>query len=298
MKNKNQTGQVLIILLLVTMVALTIGLAITQRSISDISISTRTEQSSRAFSAAEAGIESALESGADPTTPITFDENQSSATVTPVDSLPRPTQALEYFKISKADFAHFWLASPIDLSKFYDRTTVAVYFGNTNQDPDYASSDTPPAIEVNVITKKADGSYGSKRTYFDSDSSRASSNNFQMANCLSNTQAYTTLSKSSAVADRRSFRCAATADTGIGTPILARVRVLYANKNQPVAVASCNTTNPTNYTDCDLPPQAELYTSVGSSGQTVRKVQVLKVTDVVPFYFDYAIFSEGKIEKN
>jgi len=53
-------GQVVIILVLITVVGLTIGLSLISRTITDIRISSQIEQSGKALSAAEAGIESAL----------------------------------------------------------------------------------------------------------------------------------------------------------------------------------------------------------------------------------------------
>src|SRR5258708_37498979 len=96
MKN-HQNGQIVVVLVLVMLVALTIGLAITLRSVSDVTTSTQTEQSSRAFSAAEAGIERAIQAG--PTGPQTTSftlDNQSSAQVVLSANLPRTNQALEY----------------------------------------------------------------------------------------------------------------------------------------------------------------------------------------------------------
>jgi len=54
------SGQVVLILILITVVGLTIGLAMISRTITDIRITSQIEESSRAFSAAEAGVESAL----------------------------------------------------------------------------------------------------------------------------------------------------------------------------------------------------------------------------------------------
>jgi hypothetical protein len=56
----NEKGQTVVIILLVMVVGLTIGLSIVNRSLSDIKISQETEQSQRAFSAAEAGLEKAI----------------------------------------------------------------------------------------------------------------------------------------------------------------------------------------------------------------------------------------------
>jgi len=53
-------GQIGIVVLLLTVVLLTIGLSIASRSITDVRLSRQEEESSRAFNAAEAGIEEAL----------------------------------------------------------------------------------------------------------------------------------------------------------------------------------------------------------------------------------------------
>ncbi|MGB9585898.1 MAG: hypothetical protein ACPL7A_00585, partial [Anaerolineales bacterium] len=61
---KKNSGQALLIILLVMAVGLTIGLAVISRSVTDIRISRQEEESARMFSVAEAGIEEALKAGA------------------------------------------------------------------------------------------------------------------------------------------------------------------------------------------------------------------------------------------
>lgn len=60
---KKRGGQILILVLLVVVVALAIGLSIASRNITNLRTSTQTEQSQRAFSAAEGGIEDILSRG-------------------------------------------------------------------------------------------------------------------------------------------------------------------------------------------------------------------------------------------
>ena len=55
-----RAGQALIVVLLVVGVALTVGLAIVARSVTEVSVSTVQDESARALSAAEAGIEQSL----------------------------------------------------------------------------------------------------------------------------------------------------------------------------------------------------------------------------------------------
>ncbi len=62
-KRSRDQGQILIVILLIMVVALAIGLSVATRSLSNLRISTQSEFSQRAFSAAEAGIEKALGSG-------------------------------------------------------------------------------------------------------------------------------------------------------------------------------------------------------------------------------------------
>jgi type II secretory pathway pseudopilin PulG len=57
---RTQSGQILLITLLVLSVLTTVALALVSRSSTDVNISTQVEESQRAFSAAEAGIEEAL----------------------------------------------------------------------------------------------------------------------------------------------------------------------------------------------------------------------------------------------
>ena len=59
-KNHSNRGQVILIILLITTIGLTIGLSLVSRTITDIKVSTQITESSKAFSAAESGIEAAL----------------------------------------------------------------------------------------------------------------------------------------------------------------------------------------------------------------------------------------------
>lgn len=57
---RKRRGQILILVLLVVVVALAVGLSVASRNISNLRTSTQTEQSQRAFSAAEGGVEDVL----------------------------------------------------------------------------------------------------------------------------------------------------------------------------------------------------------------------------------------------
>lgn len=283
---KNQRGQVILILLLVMTVGLAIGLSVVQRSITDISTATKVEESSRAFSAAEAGIEKALRGDSNP---VTFSETGASAAISDSGLLPLAGQPLEYPLISKEEVAQVWLADPQTLNQYYNQPYLEIAWGATNiQNPDEY-----PAIEV-VVIYFAGGLYQSKKFYFDSNSLRASLNGFQNIsdNCSNSPAVFST-----SMGQNRVFYCRNSLSLSGITPtlMLLRARILYSNVSQPFAVLPWGGNCGTNA--CSLPPQARMITSTGIAGATSRQVQVFRLERVVPPYFDYAIFSLGEIQK-
>ncbi len=283
----NQSGQVVIILLLTMLVALAISLAVTQRSVTDVSLSTQSEQSSRAFSAAEAGVERAIQTNS--TTDQIDLGNQSSAKVTTSDFLPRAHQALEYPPVGKESYAQFWLADPATLKPYYpNNTPIYLYFGNEDLISNLSSPETP-AVEINLIATNG-SSYNSLRYYFDPVASRRTDNGFSDPGCSSAPLAINTSSSPDAsLADRR-FRCRVTITIPSGIyPFLMRVRVLYSANSQKIALAP----DPTK----SIPPQITIVTSTGTSGQSQKTLQVFRQKYYLPPFLDYAIFSAGDLGK-
>ncbi len=330
----NEKGQILLALILVITVALAIGLSVVQKSLLDVSTATKVEQSSRAFSAAEAGIEKALK---DNNSGATFNaDNGSSATVAPSKLVPSiPTaqsvkqDALEYEPLAIEQMAHVWLVDPynvvmpsstsnppyafncsqIDSKKSvtcYGQNSLDVYWGAPNSNP-------KPAIEIKIIEYDAVNGYkshavGSKQAfYLDSNSSRAGNTEFIDANNPSNSDVTsdcpaTPFSIKTTLGESRTFFCKSTLRklNLTAQPMILRARILYS-PNQPFAVQATGTLGsgscPTNPNCFFLPPQETILKSIGISGQTQRSVQVVKIDKVVPPYFDYAIFSAGDINK-
>lgn len=60
MNKKHQRGQIVVFILLIALLALTVGLSVATRTLQDLKETAVSDQSSRAFAAAEAGIEEAL----------------------------------------------------------------------------------------------------------------------------------------------------------------------------------------------------------------------------------------------
>lgn len=286
-----EKGQIILILLLVMSVALGIGLSVVQRSLTDLSTSSKVEQSSRAFSAAEAGIESALQKNL--TTDTSFSvsqaqlQNQSSADVVVKANLPEPGQALEYPAISKEEIAHVWLISPKDLnSAAYDGGTLNIYWGNSG-----VSLQERPAIELTLVYQENSNTYLGKKFFIDNESSRRSTNGFSAPNGGCSHPPLTT----SLSTVPKTFYCRTTVNVGssdipnLKKLMLIRARLLYSNISQSFAVAPSSGKS--------LPQQAILITSKGVSGTSSRSVQLFQVANVVPFYLDYAVFASGEISK-
>jgi len=59
-KVRNKSGQILVLVLLVVVVSLAVGLAVASRNLTNLRTSTQAEQSQRAFTAAEGGVENTL----------------------------------------------------------------------------------------------------------------------------------------------------------------------------------------------------------------------------------------------
>lgn len=311
---KNQKGQVILILILVMTVALAIGISVIQRSLSDVSTSTKVEQSSRAFSAAEAGLEKALSGDTSGVTQGSF-ENKATAQITEQKLIPCipgfsgcdqksgvQQLALEYDSLRREDVSHIWLADPNSPtnppSGVYEGSGFDVYWGDPADDTDLA------ALEVTLVYYGGESNnetYKSAKWFLDQPVLRAPENRFvtELVNCGSYTP----------VGSTKSYRCKRTIDfyaapsvpSNIAniyvdpniTLMLVRVRLLYNNKPQPFAIQAIGTCG----LSCSFPPQKRVLTSTGTAGQTQRTVRVEQEFKVVPPYLDYAIFSAGSINK-
>lgn len=286
---EKQKGQIILILILVVTVALVIGLSVIQKSLSDVSTSTKVEQSARAFSAAEAGIEKAIQT--DKAVPSFNLGNDVKLQEVQKNDVPALGQALEYPPLSKEEVAQVWLAVPDTLNNYYKQTSLDVYWGSTK-----ATDREQPAIEIKVIYQDASG-FISLPFYIDP----VTGTGGQLSNGFKDPSVYPPagcggyqIATSFSPPDRP-FKCKISLSglpnsaSGLPKLILMRVRFLYNSTSQPFAVAPTGGDS--------LPVQAKIFTSTGVAGETQRKVQVFRLDKVVPPYFDYAIFSAGEIKK-
>lgn len=67
------------------------------------------------------------------------------------------------------------------------------------------------------------------------------------------------------------------------------MRFLYSNENHKLAISPLN--------NQDFPPHVQIYNATGIAGQSEKQIQAFRVLDVIPPWFDFAVFSIDKINK-
>ena len=283
-----EKGQIILILILVMSVALAIGLSVVQRSLVDISTASKVEQSSRAFSAAEAGIEKALQEN---TTNIhsaqDFTSDNSSRIEGIYDSGLIPAipaegtqqDAIEKPTVDKEGIVQVWLAdfnlatNPPDT--VYKQNTLEVYWVTDQNDK--------PAIELTVVYWNGT-EYTSTNTkkYIDPEGNRRTENGFEVPYDCNGYPIGT-----------NTYQCKKTLTGLPDNLILLRARLLYNTASQSIAFQATGTCGH----DCSFPPQDRKIISTGVAGETQRRIQIYQENKVVPPFFDYAVFSAGEVTK-
>jgi len=124
MKQKSESGQALVLILLSLSVVLTLVLFILSRSVTDIAVSSTQEQSVRAFSAAEAGIERALVTGANYTN---YPIGDATYTATVSKFAEGLTEFVYPSLLSSGDSATVWFIAHEDNG---DLTTTGAFTGS------------------------------------------------------------------------------------------------------------------------------------------------------------------------
>ncbi|MDD2823302.1 MAG: pilus assembly PilX N-terminal domain-containing protein [Candidatus Daviesbacteria bacterium] len=307
---QNSSGQVVILLLLIMVVALAIGLSTIGRSILEVSTSRKSEDSSRAFSAAEAAIERAMKANENniggtylPVTGFSSSNNQAAGAVTGMSIPAASNYALAWDEpLTKRNFAQFWLADPNNITvQKYTGNSFDLYFGdpNANYRPSPPGNlDNQPAIEITVIYwDNTAGQYKSSRKYYDSFLDRdgfvptplRAGSGFSGCD-HTNTTTYINDGTS------KDYYCKATftlpfinSDTVF--PVVVRVRILYSELDHDVAL------KPETTAEASFPKQATVYSSDGTSGEVKRTLKVTSYKNVMPFFFDYVLFSANNLTK-
>lgn len=298
--SNNSSGQALLMVLLSMSVVLTIVLSILARSTVDIGVSSRSEESVRAFSAAEAGIEQALVAGS--TGDVTIGDATFNASVTDFSS--GVTEFVLPSSLYSGESATVWFVSHDDSGNLlcsepdhhcFTGSEIQVCWG---KDGTSSSSSTTPAIEASIIYLTSPGNYTTARiarAAIDPYTSRTPPNTFSATDgvtCQVDGQTFAfskTINMAAAIA-AGGLGITTTGDPG--SLQLARISLLYnTDMGHPVAV---------NVPAGLLPAQGVVINSVGRSdvsgtGGSTRKVEVIRGFKELPGIFENVVFSTGGI---
>lgn len=273
-RRKNVKGQAVLLVLLSLSVVLIVVMFIVSRSITDISLSSREEDSMRAFSAAEAGIERALIVGSG--TSDTLDSASFTSTVT--NFATNSTQVVYPMSLKSGEMATFWFYRPSEAG--YKGSQMKVCWGDDN------TTDTP-AIEVTVYYKVGTV-YQVARKMIDPDTSgRTQANSTVSKNCTidgQNFEYYNLVQFNPSDLNIPNYGTA-------GTLQFATIKMLY-NTTTAHKVGVDVTGNASN-----LPTQGVKIVSAGSYSGANRSVEVYQLNASVPPIFTNAIYSASGVVK-
>lgn len=273
------SGQTLLITLLVLTIATTIGLSLVARSTTDTAVSTQVEDSARAFSAAEAGIEEALKSGKS----TTFTLSPDVTFTVSVTSVGSGLATYEFpQKASRGRTQTLWLVNHADDGTLVEQPT----YTSTRIDVCWSSEETTPAVEVTVLYKEStatgDDQYRVVKGAYDSDVARQATNNFVTPTATTGGCGATT---GTTYRQRVNFTTLnAEIDPTQDTLIALRVQPIYSDAKIVVTPVAGG----------ELPPQGKRVESVGTTtGGVNRKILVNQEYRAPSELFDYVIYSQS-----
>lgn len=262
LKNTLYEGQAVIIIIVGMVIALTIGLSIAAQSIINLQSSTDEEQSQRAFSAAEAGVERALSEN-QPVSNVNLGNNTVIREVT-VDNITQNNLLLnDGLPALKNDPVDVWLSN----YPAYDSPrsgTLDIYWGTQ-------ANCTEAAIEVTVISGASINTASTQKFAADPCTTRGNGFSQPGQNGFSTgtfTVAGTPLSNRQTISVTDGY--------------IARIIPLYSSTT--IGVISSG--------GLVLPSQGSRIESTGQVGETQRKITVYRGFPKVPYeFFPNAIFS-------
>lgn len=269
---QSQKGQVLLLVVLASVIALTVGLAAVSRSITSTRISTEESNSQKALSAAEAGVEEqinrALSGGIALGDEQLINQNIGNNASFISEAEPVEPGANIPFEVNNGDTipqdegADIWLSDYRDFSS-PTRTQLTIYWVSGN----CSASATNPEAAIEVAIIYGNAANPSMNRYTADRCSRG--NSFPLANAAN--------------LNRPGFKN--TYNRSMSIPLLpsagfiARVIPLYGSTS--IAAVS----------SAPLPVQGYIIESTGESGTTRRKLQVYQGFPKLPIeFFPYNLF--------
>lgn len=303
----SQSGQILVGFLLVMVLGITLTLSLISQTTLDTRTTTTTEQSSRAYNAAEAGVEEALkkvESGE-----IIPSDIPVSTSETPLGDVTYKYSVANVGSSNKAfvfpkpllsdDTAQVWLAHPDTLAPVYTSSRIKVLWGNLAS----PINATTPALEIVLTYKDPSGTFKDQRWYY-RPSGTTIPTGFNPASEVS-TATQTILGENNNLNTNQQFAFSVNEGGSSGlnlgkigslstnTPILLRFRLLYNNDASHILGVAPIDSSASSF----LPPQGYQVESTGSSNiGATRKIIVFRSFPFPSSIFDFGLFS-GSTQK-
>lgn len=258
-----EDGQALLVVVLLFVVILTIGLSLAARSITNVRQSSEEDSSQRAFSAAEAGIEVALSSDS------SGDFNGTLSGGTTYSVKRRAVSSTTFVanngnSITKNTPVDLWLAQYPNYTNPHTGT-LTVYWG----DPAQTSCSNQAALEIAVLSGTRNNPSLAHYAY---DPCTSRGNNFVSS---------TSVIQNGGTIEGKVYRHRVVLSPQVTNGLLMRIIPLY--NNTPIAVRTSGAA---------FPAQGTVIESTGISGETQRRIVIIKNNPGVPLeLFPYALFT-------
>jgi hypothetical protein len=278
-RNK-QSGQMLLVVLLVSIVGLTVGLFLVGRTTTDISLTTKITDSTRAFNAAEAGIEEAIRSS---------DLVQD----TPIEVAEGVTYTVDLEDLGGGPIYPSSIKDPIELGQAFTVWLVphdlitgeiiideALDYGHPQIYVCFTGGSPVPAMGVTVYYDAAGEIKSSYQGYDPSNRGNGFLDTLGSGDCGSD------------YAHRANVRF----NTDFGENLVPPGHILIALRIRPIYRAASIAVIPQG--GATLPTQGYDIESIGAAGETVRRIVVDEPFRVPAPFLDHAIYStEGDLAK-
>lgn len=282
----SERGQALLIVVLVMVIALTVGLSLASRSITNLRNSTDEANSQSAFAAAEAGVEQAVKlgdvTGASILSGVDFnDKNKSQISNVDIETIDGDEFLLNNGNpVFQDDGQDVWLSTHTeDAAQLFQApwggATLYVHWGTSND----ISGCSDPAIEVIFITGTRT-SPSTKKYIYDPCASRRVINHFS-ALPVNATGSFPVSGANGSITFNYKVPFPPVGTNLVGG-LLARVIPLY--KAGSIGIKGTG-----------LPVQGKIITSTGTAGlsgtQTVRKISFFQGYESLPSEFFFSLFT-------
>ena len=275
-RKNSERGQILLIVVITMIVALTVGLTIASRTVTELRLSRQNEESQRAFNAAEAGIDRVLQQGEG----IVLEEELGNNSTFVVSSEAYEGSQFALNNGEEVDQnvgADLWLSDyePVMFANgFSGRLTI--YWGDQDQTNCSQTNPVRPALEIVVLQGSTTNPDFNKYLY-DTCPGRTAGSIDPATNGTYAIAGLPGLTLSNRI----------TSQITITNGILAKVIPLY-NSTTVAVVAQDLSGNA-----AALPSQGSVVESTGASGETERKITFFQSYPQMPIeLFPYNIISQ------